>query len=270
MQRLRPFQYLTLYRGRRTYTALARSPFKSIFQLKHKLRYPINLYPSLSAELKEIKKQHFSKLDQSQQDKLKQFIEEVVEKQAQESIPFGEMGIKSISLTTDRFDYEYFDDILNLGKKPILLTFFTGDWDPYAKAQMRRIQDVYQTLKNMGVRFFGITPQFMHWSQKQKREDDIRYDILWDRGNQVAKYFGIAYKIPKEILELWNPEADLKKYNREEGSEELPISASFLISPDRKIEGKILSTDFTNLHEAEELVKMVKEYRQRYKVLHKM
>jgi peroxiredoxin len=267
---LTPIQLLTLYRGNRTYTALARSPFKSVFELKNKLRYPINLYPSLAAELKDIKKKHFSKLDQFEQDKLERFTKEVVEIQAQESIQVGEIGIPTIRLTTDRFDYQEIDDILNFLKKPIIFTFFTGDWDPYAKAQMRRIQEVYQTLRNMRVQFYGVTPQFMHWTQKQKREDDIQYDILWDRGNQLAKFFGIAYKVPKDILQLWNPEADLKKYNREEGSEELPISASILISPERKIEGKILCTDFTKLHEPEELINMVKEYRQRIKVLHKM
>ena len=77
------------------------------------------------------------------------------------------------------------------------------------------------------------------------RTRQLTFDILTDRGNEVATKFGLRFKLPEYLRQVYRTfPLDLERFNGE-ASWTLPIPARFLIDPQGIIRAAESDPDYT-------------------------
>lgn len=83
-----------------------------------------------------------------------------------------------------------------------------------------------------GASLITISPQLSAFARAWAEEDRIASDVLIDAGNQVARSYGLTFKLPDYLREVYEGAGlDLDRLNGDE-SWELPLPATFVIGTD--------------------------------------
>lgn len=81
---------------------------------------------------------------------------------------------------------------------------------------------------------------------KVVRESHIRFNLLFDEGNTVAREYNLVWTLPKELREIYRELGlDLEKYNGNE-KWELPMPARFVIDRAGIVRESHVSPDHTD------------------------
>ena len=141
----------------------------------------------------------------------------------------------------------------------MILTFYRGNWCPYCNAELRGFQRELPEMKALGAEVLAISPQKPSFSEDMQEQHQLEFEVLSDIGNKIAKDFGLVFQVSDEILNLYNDKfsLDLKKYNGEEGSRELPIPATYIISPEAKILNSYINPDYSKRFDPEAIVEFL-------------
>jgi peroxiredoxin len=90
-------------------------------------------------------------------------------------------------------------------------------------------------------------------SQRHK----LAFDVLSDPGNRVAGEFGLTFKLPEDLRQLYAKfGTDLKKYNGDE-SWTLPMPARFVIDSSGTVRAADVDPDYTVRPEPAETVRVL-------------
>ena len=122
-----------------------------------------------------------------------------------------------------------------LKKGPVIVAFYRGGWCPYCNLQLRAYQQVLGEITALGAKLVAISPQLPDDSMSTAEMNRLSFDVLSDIGNRVARSFGLVYSLPKELrAALASNNKALPGINGD-NSWELPLPATYLIAPDRRI-----------------------------------
>ena len=147
-----------------------------------------------------------------------------------------------------------------LERGPVVLVFYRGGWCPYCNIHLRGFQKSLADFKAAGAQVMAISPQLPDQSLSTQEQDELAFLVLSDVGLNTARAFGIAFELPKALLDLY-AEFDvlLENTNGAEGAKELPMPATFVIRADRTIAFAQVEADFTRRSEPLEVLKLVRE-----------
>jgi peroxiredoxin len=82
----------------------------------------------------------------------------------------------------------------------------------------------------------------------------LSYEILSDRGNKLGREFGLVFKLPDDLREVYLQfDADLKKYNGDD-SWTLPMPGSFIIDEKSIIRRAEVDPDYTIRPDPQQIV----------------
>ena len=147
-----------------------------------------------------------------------------------------------------------------LARGPVVMVFYRGGWCPYCKIHLRGFQKSLPKLKAAGAQVVAISPQLPDQSLTTQEKDKLAFPVLSDVGLNTARAFGVAFELPKTLLDLY---ADfghpLENFNGVEGGEELPLAATFVIRADRTIAYAHVEADYTRRSEPLEVLNLVRE-----------
>lgn len=116
---------------------------------------------------------------------------------------------------------------------PTFIFFFRGSWCPFCVAQLQHYRDKLLAGKQATV--IAISPQTPAINNQLKHDHHINFTLLSDKGNLVAKKFGLVFTLPENIRTLYqNLGANIANFNGDD-SYQLPIPASYVIAPNREI-----------------------------------
>lgn len=83
--------------------------------------------------------------------------------------------------------------------------------------------------------------------------------MLSDKGNEVARRFGIVRTFSDELRQVYTERGlNVSKYNAD-GSWQLPLPATYVIDRNRKIRYAHVDVDHTNRAEPDEVIAALKE-----------
>ena len=144
-------------------------------------------------------------------------------------------------------------DLLSHG--PLVLTFYRGVWCPYCNLDIQALQDALPELEKHGARLVAISPQTAANSRRLIREHKLTFAVLSDPGNEVAAAFGLRFKLPDYLIDLYKNgfKNDLAVVNGD-ASWTLPMPARFVIGRDGKILYAEVNPDYTRRPDPEELI----------------
>ncbi len=119
-----------------------------------------------------------------------------------------------------------------LAKGPLILSFIRGRWCPFCVAQMEAMSSIATQIADAGASIVAISPQtekqafFMHDQHK------LAFPLLVDAHNNVARQFGLVYRVPEEQQALYSRTFVNLPFTNGDASWELPIPATFVIDRD--------------------------------------
>lgn len=127
---------------------------------------------------------------------------------------------------------------------PAVMIFYRGGWCPYCNIQLRGYQRALDGIAALGGRLLALSPQSPDGSLSTAEANQLGYDVLSDAGNQVAKAFGIAYELPQELQAAMQANGKALPGINGDDSWELPLTATYVIAPDRTVALAAVELDY--------------------------
>ena len=116
-----------------------------------------------------------------------------------------------------------------LAKGPVVVTFYRGSWCPFCDLQLRAYQRILPELRDLGAELLAISPQTADYALTDVEKKQLTFPVLYDSGNQVARAYGLVYKLSDALQKLQagfgNP---IPKFNGDD-SWELPVPGTFVV-----------------------------------------
>jgi len=109
-------------------------------------------------------------------------------------------------------------------------------------------------IREAGASLVAVSPQTVQQSFFMADQYQLRFPLLSDSGNQVARKFGLVYRVPDYQQSVYRRAfINLPFANRDE-SWELPVPASYIIGCDATILYAAVHPDYTGRPEPMEIL----------------
>jgi peroxiredoxin len=145
-----------------------------------------------------------------------------------------------------------------LAKGRLVLCFVRGRWCPFCVAQMEAMNLVLPEIKQAGATLAAISPQTVQQSFFMRDQHKLRFPLLSDAGNNVARQFGLAYGIPEEQKSVYQRAFVNLPFVNGNDSWELPIPATYVIDRDGTVLYASANEDYTERPEPEDVLQVLK------------
>ena len=144
------------------------------------------------------------------------------------------------------------DDLLSHG--PLVICFFRGRWCPFCVAQLEAMNSALPRIQQAGARLVAISPQTVKQSFFMHDQHHLRFPLLSDSHNQVARGFGLVYPVPAEQKEVYSRTFVNLPFLNGEASWELAIPATYIADGQGTVVYASADPDYTRRPEPEELL----------------
>ena len=141
-----------------------------------------------------------------------------------------------------------------LAKGPLVVNFFRGRWDPFCVTELEAWREVFPQLEANGVGLVAISPQTVKHNAFTADQHKLRFPVLSDAGNQVARAFGLVYAVGAEQKKLYKAVFINLPLTNGDDSWELPLPATYVIGPDGKVRYAKAYADYTRRPEVAEVL----------------
>lgn len=122
-------------------------------------------------------------------------------------------------------------DLLERG--PLVICFFRGRWCPFCVGQMEAMNEIASHLQQLGASLVGISPQTVHQSYLMADQHKLRFPLLSDAGNQVARKFRLVYRVPEYQQEVYSRAFTNLPFINGDSNWDLPIPATYVIGAEK-------------------------------------
>jgi peroxiredoxin len=147
------------------------------------------------------------------------------------------------------------EDLLRGG--PVAIVFFRGRWCAYCNAQLSALREIHPQIAEAGASLVAISPQTQKHSYMTRDMHKLRFPVLSDAGNQVARKFGLVYRLSPEMQAMYESiMTKLPGYNGDQ-SWELPLAATYVVQKDGKILWARVDADWRKRPEPGEILQVL-------------
>jgi peroxiredoxin len=150
-------------------------------------------------------------------------------------------------------------DLLAHGR--LILCFIRGRWCPFCVGQMEAMNLILPQLEQAGAILAAISPQTVKQSFFMHDQHKLRFPLLSDTGNKVARRFGLTYRVPAPQEAIYRRAFVNLPFTNGDDSWELPIPATFIVDRDRTILYASANEDYTERPEPSDIIRMLRESR---------
>jgi peroxiredoxin len=140
----------------------------------------------------------------------------------------------------------------------LVLSFISGRWCPFCVGQMEGMSSIAAEVKAAGASLVAVSPQtekqafFMHYQHR------LAFPLLVDAHNQLARRFGLVYRVPAEQQALYSRTFVNLPFANGDSSWELPIPATFVIDRDGTMLFASVKEDYTDRAEPLEILSAIR------------
>ena len=142
---------------------------------------------------------------------------------------------------------------------PLLIFFYRGTWCPFCNLTVQAYQEQLQSFQDRGVTLVAISPQTPDHSLTLQEKHHLKFPVLSDSGNGVARQLGIVFQMDpalKQVQELFG--VDVTAYNGD-SRYELPVPAAFLVSKAGEVIRSYVEVDYMKRLAPETALKWIDE-----------
>jgi peroxiredoxin len=152
------------------------------------------------------------------------------------------------------------EDLLHNG--PLAIVFYRGRWCAYCNAQLAALQEIHPQIAEAGASLVAISPQTQKHSYMTRDMHKLRFPVLSDQGNQVARKFGLVYRLSPELQAMYESiMTKLPGYNGDQ-SWELPLAATYVVQQNGKILWARVDADWRKRPKPKEILEVLTRERE--------
>lgn len=144
---------------------------------------------------------------------------------------------------------------------PVVLVYYRGNWCPFCTRQLQGLQQSLTNIHSQDAQLVAISPETAANGLNTQRQNQLAYPTLTDRGNAVAREFGLAYRVSADVAAQYAPFVDLAEHNGN-ASRELPLAATYVIDTAGIIRYAFVSVDFTERADPAEILQVLRRLKQ--------
>ena len=168
-------------------------------------------------------------------------------------------SVKGFSLPNAVGENISLDEILKENDFAVI-NFYRGVWCPYCNLELKALQDKFEEFKSLGAQLIAISPQTPDASMTTKEKNELEFEVLSDKGNKIAKEFGLVFSLADELKPIYISFGIDIPTNNNEDSYELPMPATYIIDKNKEIVFAYIDEDYTKRCEPQDVVDAIKNY----------
>jgi peroxiredoxin len=131
-----------------------------------------------------------------------------------------------------------------LERGPLVIAFYRGGWCPYCNIELKALQSALPEFKTKGAQLLAISPESPDNSLSTVEKNSLEFEVLTDSNNQFAKSINLVYQLPQELVSLYKKFGIDLEDSQDNSSNELPISATYVIDRSGKIIYDFIEEDY--------------------------
>lgn len=141
-----------------------------------------------------------------------------------------------------------------LRRRPLIVNFIRGRWCPFCVGQMEAMNAIYPEIQKADASLVAISPQTVHQSSLMADQHRLRFSLLSDTSNEVARRFGLRYEVPEYQSAIYQRAFVNLPYINGDASWTLAIPATYVIDRDGTIRYASVDPDYTQRPEPRDLL----------------
>ena len=142
-------------------------------------------------------------------------------------------------------------DLLARGR--LVLCFVRGRWCPFCVGQMEAMNLVLPQIEHAGATLAAISPQTVKQSFFMHDQHKLRFPLLSDAGNLVARQFGLTYRVAAAQEAVYRRAFVNLPFTNGDDSWELPIPATYILDRDGSVMYASANEDYSERPEPAEI-----------------
>jgi peroxiredoxin len=139
----------------------------------------------------------------------------------------------------------------------LVLCFIRGRWCPFCVGQMEAINLIVAQIREAGATLAAISPQTVKQSYFMHDQHKLRFPLLSDGGNQVARQFGLTYRVPDYQQDIYRRAFVNLPFTNGDDSWELPIPATYILDRDGTVLFASANEDYTERPEPADIARFL-------------
>jgi peroxiredoxin len=143
-------------------------------------------------------------------------------------------------------------ELLSRGR--VVLCFIRGRWCPFCVGQMEAINLVLPKIEQARASLVAVSPQTVKQSFFMHDQHKLRFPLLSDAHNNVARQFGLVYRVPAAQEDVYRRAFVNLPFTNGDDSWELPIPATHILGRDRTVLYASATEDYSERPEPKEIV----------------
>jgi peroxiredoxin len=146
-----------------------------------------------------------------------------------------------------------------LAKGRLALLFIRGRWCPFCVGQMEAMSFIGAEIEAAGGSLVAVSPQTEKQAFFMRDQHKLRFPLLVDAHNQLARQFGLVYRVSEEQQALYSSTFVNLPFVNGDSSWELPIPATFVIDRDGAIVFASANEDYMERPEPLEILSLFRD-----------
>ena len=143
-------------------------------------------------------------------------------------------------------------DLLTQGR--LVLCFIRGRWCPFCVGQMEAMNLIVPQVEQAAATLVAVSPQTVKQSFFMHDQHKLRFPLLSDAGNKVARQFGLTYRVPAAQEAVYRRAFVNLPFTNGDESWELPIPATYILDRDGTVLYASANEDYTERPEPRGIV----------------
>jgi peroxiredoxin len=141
-----------------------------------------------------------------------------------------------------------------LARGPVVIAFYRGGWCSFCNLALRALQRALPRIESLGASLMAISPQLNPGPRATRDKLGLGFPLLADRDNKVARLFGLTFRLPPDLIELYrSADIDIAAINGMRDWE-LPLPATYVVGRAGDVIHAFIELDFTERAEPGDIV----------------
>lgn len=135
-----------------------------------------------------------------------------------------------------------------------VISFYRGAWCAYCNLELKALQERNEALEALGAKLIAISPQSPDASLSTQEKNDLKFEVLSDINNSVAKEYGLVFSLAQELRPIYlSFGIDIPVANAED-SYEIPMPATYVVNKNKEIIFAFIDEDYTKRCEPQTII----------------
>ncbi|MGO8874044.1 MAG: peroxiredoxin-like family protein [Acidimicrobiales bacterium] len=120
-----------------------------------------------------------------------------------------------------------------LGRGPVVVTFYRGEWCPYCNLQLRALQKALPEIVSAGATLVAISPQSPDHGLTMTEKHELAFPVLSDLDQSVSESYKVRFDVTGELEDLQvNVFQNDPAQQNADGRRSLSVPSTFVIDRD--------------------------------------